>query len=62
MTALSRGCRDKTLPDFQWPPAQSLTGTPHVSCLCLPVPLGGITETAASTILPGHPGGIRAES
>ena len=36
MTALSRSCWDKTLPDFQWPPAQSLTGTPQCevpSCL-----------------------------
>ena len=29
LTALSRCCRDKTLLDFQWPPAQCITGTPQ---------------------------------
>lgn len=36
LTALSRCCRDKTLLDFQWPPAQCITGTPQCevpSCL-----------------------------
>lgn len=36
ITAFSRCCRDKTLRDFQWPPAERITGTPQCegpSCL-----------------------------